>query len=312
MTAIQIKYLEYLENKRKNLAQEGLTREQLAIERDKLAETVTNNLRNYKINVDKNKIQALYNRQLNDREVAKLAESIRHNVEEELRKREELLEMERHNKRSESQKDLEIEIRNYELLLNALTGRSKDLPTGLFDWLKNLVTTDLVTGGKFSQNTWNYISGIISPNSYSDQSNNKADTYDPNTGKWTYVENSTNKPTYSDLPKNAPSHYHVTKRSAIEKDEIPQDVSNSYGPGNQSVSSETGGPDSRISGNRSNVVIAPSNTKNGPGENQTSSRSTYPSVSKYISGGPGTTADTRISNSSAVIYSPGTKIGPGW
>lgn len=77
MTSNTIKYLDHLANKA------HLERADL-VSLQQYEETVANNLRNFKINKMKNSIQKLANDQLNNREIAKLEETIRHDVVTEL------------------------------------------------------------------------------------------------------------------------------------------------------------------------------------------------------------------------------------
>lgn len=227
MTAIQIKYLEYLEGKRKNLANEALTAAQIQVEREKLAETIANNLRNYKVNVTKNEITKLANDQLNDREIRKLSETIRSNLTQENLRLQGLIEDERSHRASESLKQQEVNIKRYEaeiannkMLIDSMnSGKSTTIFGKLFDWFRGSVNAEAISGGQVADKTVGLTVNRLS------QLTNILNASAENLRTNGII------PTIAQAKPSTKAAYNLlTNRRKKEEDEIPSDFSNSRGP----------------------------------------------------------------------------------
>lgn len=224
MTSIQVEYLKALENKRHNLAVEQLNADQLTLEKKKLSETIVNNLRNYKVNVTSNEIKRLANNQLNDRELANLAEKIRSDLQNENIKLYQALETNRSNLANEEIKRYEAEIRNNESMINGLKPSGKNMTSILSTWLINLANMSGIKGTGFSKQ---YISNILTT-----PVGVVEGTVDA--GKQ-YVSNITN---VADLAKQKLKN----RQKWEDEDEIPVDKSQSKGPGFKLYDSPIGPP----------------------------------------------------------------------
>lgn len=309
MTAIQIKYLEYLESKRKNRANEALTASQIQVERDKLAETIANNLRNYKVNVSKNQITKLANDQLNDRELKKLTETIRSNLTQENLRLQQNLETERSNKASEKIKQYEAEIQNNKMLIDSMnSGKSNTIFGKLFDWMRGSINAELISGGQVLDKTGNL--GFTRANQVTDTLN---------AGTKYLMDNGIISTIAKANPiTNAAYEFISGKQSARqrkkeeEQNEIPTDFSNSKGPGVQVLehlankTNHAGSPKGVQLYDKPIGPTLPTNRINAPSAPTVVTTNVQPQNSV-------TTNNTSKAHSgSAIIYSPGSKVGPGW
>lgn len=168
--AIEIKKLEEL--KRRNTAdidnQQRLAaaREQEVRTNTKLAvETIQNNLRNYKINLDKNKIQKLANDQLDDRESRKLLETIRNNIAT-------LIEQNRHNMKTEELQAAENEIKELDVMLQGAKPVGKDAKAVVTSFMLNQAMLQAFTGKSVPERAiswaWDYLGSPVPNPTYHD------------------------------------------------------------------------------------------------------------------------------------------------
>lgn len=245
MTRNTIAYKEFEEKSRSNRAQESLKSQELAIKRSELAETVRNNLRNYGINIEKNQLQRLANDQLNTRESNKLLETIRSNLKnEELRLRE-LAEKARSNKEQESIQRRANEIKEMDSLLTAAKATGKDPASMLISWFTNQANLQAF-GGK---NVLSELFQIKPDHADFDQLWSPQDSSSnyPAIENWegeSFKNYSQRSPFYHGNRTRAKGKVTVTdprhvysnsnpRRNSKRKEpnEIPEDYSNSYGPG---------------------------------------------------------------------------------
>lgn len=254
-----------------------------------LAETISNNLRNYNINLDKNYITRLANEQLDTRERQKISETVRADIAKEL-------ETNRNNltnseiTRVNSYLDKMIKLMENESKFNVLKVDLSGLMAALFDTLNGtsgqfgevLTAGSNIQGSTFGggQNLYNY--STLTPKKY-DQTQLDSEY----NAKRTQTSNSN----YSNRSYSSNSKRDNRK---LEENEIPEDYSNSSGP-----SSSKGGNSNESSTKTQQVAWQNPNS----GGNSSSSSSSSQSGSGKSSSGK-----------SSVIYSPGSQsssIGPG-
>lgn len=279
------------ETHRYNLVQEALKNKELS-------ELIRNNARNYHVNLEKNEITALANDQLNDREIAKLTETIRSNLVKEL-------ETNRHNL---SEEEIQrIQAANTALgkpgkysiaaVLAALTGlMPPDEVKRLYEGTTKVSNTN--TGTSYSvpeAPNWNSPSSVTNwvreSVAYENQSDQKAMDEKQT---WEKQQREIIKDTHSVDPagykysghnqfRREPRVSGHTKTQHLDtENEIPADYSNSHGPSTNSSSSNhrvldanesptsgiqesrhgttSGGTDYHVSGGHvsSGTIIAPS------------------------------------------------------
>lgn len=323
-TTNQIELRKLREAERSNRVNERIKQYEADIKADTLAETISNNLRNYKINVDKNDIQRLANDQLDARESQKILATIQDNLANQSLKLQQNLETERNNKRKNELEEELNGIKRMDTLLNAAKATGKTPTAILLSWFTNQANLQAFAGTNNASEYYKQVKSWLENGDSSLSSQKKSQSkfdrsgvyeeYNPRTNEWSKNEFVTEwtdrsgqrhqgEPNYTDkltnkvksvrkgyrykekLPGDIKYHDSNVRGSREDKkletrNEIPNDYSNSYGPG--------------IYNTPQNAIVIPS-ISGGPGVNSGESRPT--------SGG----TDYNLSTghiSSGVIYAP--------
>lgn len=292
MTRNTISYLELQEKKRANQASES-------IKRDELAETIANNLRNFKINIDKNAIQKLANDQLDQREAKKLMETIANNLRTYEVETQRNIENARNNREREKLEAELNEIKRVDSLLTAAKATGKDPVSMLISWFSNQANLAAFAGKNDFTAFYDWLTEDEGSSENAEAKNNIVRAISNGKRNNPYFESASvtyhgggyqtkAKKARNDLVNkiNKNGKY---RRERDDENEIPTDFSNSRGPGER----------------RNYETIT----------NKTQNDASYASRSSQENSGEGTRSagfyatqpSTDGTGRAAVYYSPGTK-----
>lgn len=258
MTRNTLQYLNLKETERSNRVKESQTTRDLDRKEKELAETISNNLRNYGVNVTKNQITKLANDQLNTREANKIIATIQNNLRNQELKLQELQENERNNKRKNELEQESNDIRRMDTLLNAAKATGKTPTAILLSWFTNQANLQAFAGTNNFNEYYKQMKSWLESGSdsiedsmqtlntpafddyqYSNYHGSKTKIHSPESqvqkrlvGKITkydgYKEDYMSNP--KTLIRRANAERNRLQAKKAEENEVPEDYSSSYGP----------------------------------------------------------------------------------